>query len=138
MAPLFENANVATDHNMLIMETMKRVADRYGQRPLDVVPVSGHVEAFTVSADGRWVAAGTDAGSVVRWDLAREAIQRRDSTVHRAKITCLSVDSASGAVLSTALDGTAVLSEPDKNPAVVQAWSDALDAPGALAASAAH
>ncbi len=30
VAPLFENANVATDHNMLVMETMKRVADRYG------------------------------------------------------------------------------------------------------------
>ena len=30
LAPLFENANVATDHNMLVMETMKRVADRYG------------------------------------------------------------------------------------------------------------
>ena len=28
--PIFENANVATDHNMLVMETMKRVADRYG------------------------------------------------------------------------------------------------------------
>ena len=30
LAPLFENANVATDHNMLVMETLKRVADRYG------------------------------------------------------------------------------------------------------------
>jgi glutamine synthetase len=30
IAPVFENANVATDHNMLVMETMKRVADRYG------------------------------------------------------------------------------------------------------------
>src|SRR3954463_7313025 len=30
IAPLFENANVATDHNMMAMETMKRVADRYG------------------------------------------------------------------------------------------------------------
>src|ERR1700709_1049693 len=30
IAPLFENANVATDHNMMTMETMKRVADRYG------------------------------------------------------------------------------------------------------------
>ena len=30
IAPLFENSNVATDHNMLVMETMKRVADRYG------------------------------------------------------------------------------------------------------------
>src|SRR4029077_3198330 len=30
IAPIFENANVATDHNMLVMETMKRVAGRYG------------------------------------------------------------------------------------------------------------
>jgi glutamine synthetase len=30
LAVTFENANVATDHNMLVMETMKRVADRYG------------------------------------------------------------------------------------------------------------
>jgi len=30
IAPIFESANVATDHNMLVMETMKRVADRYG------------------------------------------------------------------------------------------------------------
>ena len=30
LAVTFENANVATDHNMLVMETMKRIADRYG------------------------------------------------------------------------------------------------------------
>jgi glutamine synthetase len=30
IAVTFNNANVATDHNMLVMETMKRVADRYG------------------------------------------------------------------------------------------------------------
>ena len=30
IAAIFENSNVATDHNMLVMETMKRVADRYG------------------------------------------------------------------------------------------------------------
>ena len=30
IAVIFENANVATDHNMLVMETMKRVGDRYG------------------------------------------------------------------------------------------------------------
>jgi glutamine synthetase len=30
IAVTFENANVATDHNMLVMETMKRVGDRYG------------------------------------------------------------------------------------------------------------
>src|ERR1700747_1492164 len=30
IAVTFENADVAPDHNMLVMETMKRVADRYG------------------------------------------------------------------------------------------------------------
>ncbi len=34
IAPMFENANVATDHNMLIMETIKRVATRYGLQML--------------------------------------------------------------------------------------------------------
>ena len=29
-APYFENANVSTDHNMLVMETLKRVSTRYG------------------------------------------------------------------------------------------------------------
>jgi glutamine synthetase len=30
IAPVFENANVATDHQMMIMETLKRVAPKYG------------------------------------------------------------------------------------------------------------
>ena len=30
LAPVFENANVATDHQMIIMETLKRVAPKYG------------------------------------------------------------------------------------------------------------
>jgi glutamine synthetase len=30
VAPIFESANVATDHQMMTMETMKRVAPRYG------------------------------------------------------------------------------------------------------------
>lgn len=30
MAPIFESANVATDHQMMTMETMKRVAPKYG------------------------------------------------------------------------------------------------------------
>jgi glutamine synthetase len=34
IAPIFENANVATDHNMLVMETMNRVAGRYGLKLL--------------------------------------------------------------------------------------------------------
>ncbi len=34
IAITFNNSNVATDHNMLVMETMKRVADRYGMQLL--------------------------------------------------------------------------------------------------------
>lgn len=30
MAPVYEQANVAADHQMLVMETMRRVAERYG------------------------------------------------------------------------------------------------------------
>jgi glutamine synthetase len=30
VAPIFENANVATDHQMMLMEVMRRVAPRYG------------------------------------------------------------------------------------------------------------
>ncbi len=30
VAPIFENANLATDHQMILMETLKRVAPRYG------------------------------------------------------------------------------------------------------------
>ncbi|MEO6807844.1 MAG: glutamine synthetase III, partial [Isosphaeraceae bacterium] len=34
LAPIFEGANVATDHNMLTMEVMKRVASRHGMQLL--------------------------------------------------------------------------------------------------------
>src|SRR6201999_3833564 len=34
IAPIFENANVATDHNMMVMETRNRVAVRYGLKLL--------------------------------------------------------------------------------------------------------
>src|SRR6266850_385200 len=30
IAPVFENANVATDHQMIVMETMRRIAPKYG------------------------------------------------------------------------------------------------------------
>jgi glutamine synthetase len=30
IAPVFENTNIATDHQMLVMQTLKRVADQYG------------------------------------------------------------------------------------------------------------
>ena len=34
IAPVFENANVATDHQQLIMMTLKRVAQKYGMECL--------------------------------------------------------------------------------------------------------
>jgi glutamine synthetase len=57
IAPLFENANVATDHNMLVMETMKRVADRYGlqlllhEKPFAGVNGSGKHVNWSMSDD---------------------------------------------------------------------------------------
>ncbi|MBQ4177199.1 MAG: glutamine synthetase III, partial [Lachnospiraceae bacterium] len=47
LAPVFETANVAVDHNQLTMETMKKVADRHGfacllhEKPFDGVNGSG-------------------------------------------------------------------------------------------------
>jgi glutamine synthetase len=57
LAPLFENANVATDHNMVVMETMKRVADRYGlqlilhEKPFAGVNGSGKHNNWSLSDD---------------------------------------------------------------------------------------
>ncbi len=57
IAPIFENANVATDHNMLVMETLKRVADRYGlqlllhEKPFAGVNGSGKHVNWSMSSD---------------------------------------------------------------------------------------
>ena len=57
LAPMFENANVATDHNMMVMETMKRVADRYGlqlllhEKPFAGVNGSGKHNNWSMSDD---------------------------------------------------------------------------------------
>ncbi len=57
IAPIFENANVATDHNMLVMETMKRVGDRYGlqlllhEKPFAGVNGSGKHLNWSMSDD---------------------------------------------------------------------------------------
>ncbi|MDB5351666.1 MAG: glutamine synthetase [Planctomycetota bacterium] len=57
IAPIFENANVATDHNMLLMETMKRIADRYGlqlllhEKPFAGVNGSGKHLNWSMSDD---------------------------------------------------------------------------------------
>src|SRR5271167_4912375 len=57
IAPIFENANVATDHNMLVMETMKRVADHYGlqlllhEKPFAGVNGSGKHLNWSMSDD---------------------------------------------------------------------------------------
>ncbi len=45
MAPIFETTNIATDHNQLIMETMKKVALRHN---LVCLLHENHLQASTV------------------------------------------------------------------------------------------
>ncbi len=57
IAPIFENANVATDHQMMTMETLKRVAPKYGlaclvhEKPFAGVNGSGKHLNWSISDD---------------------------------------------------------------------------------------
>jgi glutamine synthetase len=57
IAPIFEQANVACDHQMLVMETLKRVAPRYGlqcilhEKPFAGVNGSGKHNNWSISTD---------------------------------------------------------------------------------------
>jgi len=57
VAPIFENANVATDHQMMMMEVMKRVAPKYGlscllhEKPFAGVNGSGKHLNWSVADD---------------------------------------------------------------------------------------
>ncbi len=57
IAPIFEHANVACDHQMLVMETLKRVAPRYGlqailhEKPFAGVNGSGKHNNWSMSTD---------------------------------------------------------------------------------------
>ncbi|MGH7132702.1 MAG: glutamine synthetase III [Phycisphaerales bacterium] len=57
IAPIFENANVAVDHQMLVMETLKRVAPRYGlqcilhEKPFAGINGSGKHNNWAMSTD---------------------------------------------------------------------------------------
>src|SRR5262249_45480096 len=57
VAPVFENANVATDHQMMTMETMKRLAPKYGlacllhEKPFAGVNGSGKHLNWSMSDD---------------------------------------------------------------------------------------
>jgi glutamine synthetase len=57
VAPIFENANVATDHQMMTMETMKRMAPKYGlaclmhEKPFAGVNGSGKHLNWSMSDD---------------------------------------------------------------------------------------
>ena len=57
LAPIFENANVATDHQMMTMETMRRVAPKYGlaclfhEKPFAGVNGSGKHLNWSMSDD---------------------------------------------------------------------------------------
>src|SRR3954466_4352903 len=57
IAPIFENSNLATDHQMLIMETLRRVADHYGlvcllhEKPFAGINGSGKHNNWSMSTD---------------------------------------------------------------------------------------
>src|SRR4051812_42641927 len=57
IAPVFENANVATDHQMMVMETMKRIAPKFGlacllhEKPFAGVNGSGKHLNWSMSDD---------------------------------------------------------------------------------------
>src|SRR3984957_3686940 len=57
LAPLFENSNLATDHQNMIMEVMKRTADKYGlvcllhEKPFAGVNGSGKHNNWSMSTD---------------------------------------------------------------------------------------
>lgn len=57
LAPVFENVNVAIDHNQLVMEFMKKVADRHGlacllhEKPFDGINGSGKHDNWSLSTD---------------------------------------------------------------------------------------
>lgn len=57
IAPIFTDANIATDHNQLIMETMKRVANRHGlacllhEKPFRGINGSGKHNNWSIATD---------------------------------------------------------------------------------------
>ena len=57
LAPVFETANVAVDHNQLTMEVMKKVADRFGyacllhEKPFEGINGSGKHNNWSISTD---------------------------------------------------------------------------------------
>jgi len=59
LAPIFEELNLAVDHNMLIMEVLRQTADKYGlvcllhEKPFDGVNGSGKHNNWSVSYGGR-------------------------------------------------------------------------------------
>ena len=57
MAPVFSTVNIAADHNQLVMETMKRIADKFGlvcllhEKPFDGVNGSGKHNNYALSTN---------------------------------------------------------------------------------------
>jgi len=57
IAPMFENANIASDHQMLVMETLRRVAPRFGlqaimhEKPFAELNGSGKHNNWSLSTD---------------------------------------------------------------------------------------
>ena len=69
LAPVFESVNVAVDHNQLVMELMKKVADRHDlacllhEKPFEGINGSGKHNNWALSTDtGETSESGKDTG----------------------------------------------------------------------------
>lgn len=57
LAPIYETANIATDHNQLVMETMKKISERHGlrcllhEKPFAGVNGSGKHDNWSITTD---------------------------------------------------------------------------------------
>lgn len=57
LAPIYESANIAVDHNQLVMETMKRIAGKHGlrcllhEKPFNGVNGSGKHDNWSITTD---------------------------------------------------------------------------------------
>jgi len=94
----------------VLVDELKRlvVANEAGTRVVGDTSSLQKVTAIGASEGGRWMAAGTQGGDVLRWDLAvRPATAPVVLQARSGTINCLALDEATGGVLSTLSDGHA-------------------------------
>ena len=100
-------------HGILLVDGTHHLAlvDRSGVRVLDATPLPSAVSVLSTSRDGRWIAAGTSTGRVIRWDVEATSLSRVERRPHLARVSCLDVEEDTGEVLSGAEDATATIDD---------------------------